>query len=145
MPELAVCLLVTTAVYVLLIPDSWHSNLTRNTGVAAFIGASNIVLARNTDAYFATMSEFNPFLHTWSLGVGPWTAINRSFSTGITSARMAIGCCDQRSIPPSAPGSAIKFAEAHHRPLAVSPNTKQETCSGSLTSNGSGDKAVIGV
>src|SRR5689334_16643980 len=69
MPALAVCMLVTTAIYVLLIPDSWLSNLTRNTGVAAFIGASNIVLARNTDAYFATTSSFNPFLHTWSLGV----------------------------------------------------------------------------
>jgi peptidoglycan/LPS O-acetylase OafA/YrhL len=69
MPALAVCLLVTVAIYVLLIPSSWLSHLTENTGISAFIGASNIVLARNSDTYFATTSAFNPFLHTWSLGV----------------------------------------------------------------------------
>jgi len=69
MPALAVCMLVTVGVYVLLIPSSWLSNLTEHTGIAAFVGASNIVLARNSDTYFATTSAFNPFLHTWSLGV----------------------------------------------------------------------------
>jgi peptidoglycan/LPS O-acetylase OafA/YrhL len=69
MPALAVCLLVTIAIYVVLIPSSWLSSLTENTGTSAFLGISNIVLALNSDTYFATTSAFNPFLHTWSLGV----------------------------------------------------------------------------
>jgi peptidoglycan/LPS O-acetylase OafA/YrhL len=68
-PALVVCLLVTITAYVVLIPASWLSSLTERTAIAAFAGLSNIVLAFNDDAYFAPVSEYNPFLHTWSLGV----------------------------------------------------------------------------
>lgn len=69
LPALGVCLLLTILVFVMLIPRSWLSDLTERTGVGAFLGLSNIVLALNRDTYFAPTSEFNPFLHTWSLGV----------------------------------------------------------------------------
>jgi peptidoglycan/LPS O-acetylase OafA/YrhL len=35
----------------------------------AFFGLSNWVLQNNTDFYFAPRAEFNPYTHTWSLGV----------------------------------------------------------------------------
>ena len=68
-PALVCCLLVTTMCYVLFIPRAWLSNTIENTGVAAFFGLSNVVLGSNTDTYFSPRSEYNPFTHTWSLGV----------------------------------------------------------------------------
>lgn len=69
MPALIVCLLVVSFVYTALVPPSWLSRSNQNTGIAAFLGLSNIVLALNKDEYFAAVGNFNPFLHTWSLGV----------------------------------------------------------------------------
>ena len=68
-PALVVCLLVTTIATILFIPSSWLSSSTSETGLAAFFGVSNIVLAFNNDEYFSPRAGFNPFVHTWSLGV----------------------------------------------------------------------------
>lgn len=69
LPALMVCLVVTSVVYVLFVPKSWLSGASSLTGLAAFFGASNIVLAFADEGYFEPKAEFNPFTHTWSLGV----------------------------------------------------------------------------
>lgn len=68
-PALIVCLLVTGYVSALFIPASWLSDVNQTTGLFAFLGLSNFVLAANGRDYFAPTTEFNPFTHTWSLGV----------------------------------------------------------------------------
>ena len=59
----------TSIVYLLLVSRSWLSGQTQDVAALAFIGASNWALATQSDAYFAPRAEFNPFTHTWSLGV----------------------------------------------------------------------------
>ncbi|MEB3360780.1 MAG: acyltransferase family protein [Synechococcaceae cyanobacterium] len=39
------------------------------TGLSALFGVANLYLLRQGSNYFATDNHFNPFLHTWSLGV----------------------------------------------------------------------------
>ncbi|AXR05999.1 acyltransferase family protein [Salinimonas sediminis] len=68
-PALLACLLVCTAIVVLFIPQAWLSQSISHTGLGAFFGVSNLVLAANTQTYFSPSVEFNPFVHTWSLGV----------------------------------------------------------------------------
>jgi peptidoglycan/LPS O-acetylase OafA/YrhL len=68
-PALVVCLLVTTLFSALFIPSAWLSDKNQMTGLAAFFGLSNILLARAGNDYFSPTSEYNPFTHTWSLGV----------------------------------------------------------------------------
>ena len=68
-PALLVCLLVTALVHSLVVPAVWLSNLAPKTANAAFFGFSNMVLAFNRDNYFSPTAVFNPFVHTWSLGV----------------------------------------------------------------------------
>ncbi|WP_018984832.1 acyltransferase family protein [Salinimonas chungwhensis] len=68
-PALLVCLFITSAIVVLFIPQAWLSQSIAETGLAAFLGWSNIALAGNSETYFSPSVEFNPFVHTWSLGV----------------------------------------------------------------------------
>lgn len=68
-PPLLVCLLLTSLASALLIPPSWLSNDIPKAGRYAFFGLSNVVLADTTNGYFSPLAEFNPFTHTWSLGV----------------------------------------------------------------------------
>lgn len=68
-PALLVCLLVTTLVTTLVVPKAWLSDANESTGLAAFFGVSNIYLALQQDAYYSPRADFNPFIHTWSLGV----------------------------------------------------------------------------
>ena len=68
-PALVVCLLVTTLISALFIPSSWLSSVNQRTGLSAFVGLSNFVLASSGRDYFAPTTEFNPYTHTWSLGV----------------------------------------------------------------------------
>ncbi|NII56395.1 acyltransferase family protein [Luteibacter sp. SG786] len=68
-PALGVCLLVTAFMSALWIPPSWLSDNVPRTGRYAFFGLGNIVLARSDNQYFSPLAEFNPFTHTWSLGV----------------------------------------------------------------------------
>ena len=68
-PALIVCLLITTLLVTLFIPSAWLSDLNARTGRAAFWGVSNFTLIHSSDNYFAPRVEFNPYTHTWSLGV----------------------------------------------------------------------------
>src|SRR5690554_3169726 len=68
-PALIVCLLVTSLFTVLFIPESWLSSTIRQVGLYAFFGLSNLALVWYQDDYFSPRAEFNPFVHTWSLGV----------------------------------------------------------------------------
>lgn len=69
LPALIVCLLITTLFTVWFIPDSWLSSTTRHVALFAFFGLSNLALVMFQDDYFSPRAEFNPFVHTWSLGV----------------------------------------------------------------------------
>ena len=69
LPALTVCLTVVAALSVLFIPQSWLSSTIARVGMWAFFGASNFALIRYHDGYFSPRAEFNPFTHTWSLGV----------------------------------------------------------------------------
>jgi peptidoglycan/LPS O-acetylase OafA/YrhL len=68
-PALLVVLAVTSTLFVLFIPKSWLSNESSMTGLAAFFGLSNVALAFSNNDYFSPKATFNPFTHTWSLGV----------------------------------------------------------------------------
>ncbi|MFA6112549.1 MAG: acyltransferase family protein [Sphingomonas sp.] len=69
MPALILMLLVTIVVQMLFVPRSWLSDSIPQVARFAFFGLSNIVLATDTDSYFGPQAGFNPFTHTWSLGV----------------------------------------------------------------------------
>lgn len=68
-PALATMLVVTTALYVLFVPRAWFNRAAETVGQAAFWGFSNWTLDRHVVDYFEPGAEFNPFTHTWSLGV----------------------------------------------------------------------------
>lgn len=68
-PALIVCLLFTAYVSALFIPSSWLSAVNQQTGLYAFLGLSNFILASTGRDYFAPTTEFNPYTHTWSLAV----------------------------------------------------------------------------
>ena len=69
MPALLAVLSVSFMLSAMFTPQFWLSELIDRTGLAAFFGLSNFVLAWNTDTYFSPTAELNPYLHTWSLGV----------------------------------------------------------------------------
>ncbi len=68
-PALLVMLLVTALFCVLFVPPGWLSGVGDKTLIYAFFGLSNVLLARNTETYFAPRAEYNAATHTWSLGV----------------------------------------------------------------------------
>lgn len=68
-PALVTMLLAATVLYVLFVPPTWFNRAATSTGQAAFWGLSNWVLDRQVVNYFEPRAEFNPFTHTWSLGV----------------------------------------------------------------------------
>lgn len=68
-PALIVSMLLTALFASMFIPSAWLSDSMDRVGRAAFIGFSNVILANQSDAYFSPRAEFNPYLHTWSLGV----------------------------------------------------------------------------
>ncbi|CAK0780560.1 exopolysaccharide production protein ExoZ [Gammaproteobacteria bacterium] len=68
-PALIVCLLVTSLATAILIPPVWLSSANQDTGLYAFFGLSNFILAKNANDYFSPIAEFNPYTQTWSLGV----------------------------------------------------------------------------
>ncbi|MFP3515566.1 acyltransferase family protein [Pseudomonas sp. SIMBA_077] len=69
LPALLVVLLISFLFCALFMPQFWLSEQINNSGLAAFFGVSNIVLASSTDTYFSPSNDLNPYLHTWSLGV----------------------------------------------------------------------------
>ncbi|CAK0758439.1 exopolysaccharide production protein ExoZ [Gammaproteobacteria bacterium] len=68
-PALIICLLATALVTALLIPAAWLSGSIQETGLYAFFGLSNFMLVKTSNDYFSPIAEFNPYTHTWSLGV----------------------------------------------------------------------------
>lgn len=68
-PALLVCLLATALASALFIPAAWLSDTSNAVGRWAFLGLSNFVLLRTDGDYFSPKVEFNPYTHTWSLGV----------------------------------------------------------------------------
>lgn len=68
-PALVSVLVFSAVLATLFIPNAWLSELSDRTATFAFFGLSNWVMQTNTDTYFAPRSEFNPYTHTWSLGV----------------------------------------------------------------------------
>lgn len=69
MPALLVMLLATMLLSNFFVPSSWLSGFSDDVGKSAFVGVSNITLALRSDSYFAPADAFDPYLHTWSLGV----------------------------------------------------------------------------
>lgn len=68
LPALLLCLTVTTVLSTLFIPSAWLSGGYFKVGFFAFFGLSNVALSQ-MDNYFSPRAEFNPYTHTWSLGV----------------------------------------------------------------------------
>lgn len=68
-PALFICLAVTSALTAIFIPHSWLSGTIEKTGLWAYFGFSNYALVLLNDGYFSPRTDFNPFVHTWSLGV----------------------------------------------------------------------------
>jgi len=68
-PALVACLMVTGVASALFIPQAWLSDTSNEVGRWAFVGLSNFVLLRTDGDYFSPKVEFNPYTHTWSLGV----------------------------------------------------------------------------
>ncbi|WAJ69470.1 acyltransferase family protein [Catenovulum adriaticum] len=68
-PALLFCLVTCCIVVVLFIPQFFVSRMINETALYAFFGVSNFSLAFNNDSYFSPSTDFNPFVHTWSLGV----------------------------------------------------------------------------
>jgi len=60
---------VSTLVVLFVPPVAWLGNSIRNTGLYSIVGLSNYALIWSSDGYFSPRAEFNPFTHTWSLGV----------------------------------------------------------------------------
>jgi peptidoglycan/LPS O-acetylase OafA/YrhL len=69
-PALVVMLGVVVVAGAFLIPPGYLSNYNLSTAIGAFTGTANLVLAVSSGGdYFGDTAGFNPFLHTWSLGV----------------------------------------------------------------------------
>jgi peptidoglycan/LPS O-acetylase OafA/YrhL len=63
------CLLVTGILSALFIPEAYLSEPNIKVGLAAVFGLSNIAQVFLSNAYFAATTDYNPYIHTWSLGV----------------------------------------------------------------------------
>ena len=69
-PALIVCVVAVSILAVLFVPPvAWLGNSIRNTALFSIVGLSNYALIWSSDGYFSPRAEFNPFTHTWSLGV----------------------------------------------------------------------------
>ena len=69
MPALVAMLLAAILATQLFVPQAWLSNSIAQVGRFALFGLSNVVLATDTETYFGPQAAYNPFTHTWSLGV----------------------------------------------------------------------------
>jgi peptidoglycan/LPS O-acetylase OafA/YrhL len=68
-PALLLVLLASALFSAMFIPRAWLSMQNDETGLAAYFGLSNFVLAWNTDTYFSPSAQLNPYTHTWTLAV----------------------------------------------------------------------------
>ena len=65
-PALVVFVLITSVIICLFIKDP---DKALKTGGTSLFGLSNLYLLKQSTDYFAESTDFNPFTHTWSLGV----------------------------------------------------------------------------
>jgi len=65
-PALLLFVLITGVSICLFDPSP---NISLNTGIASLFGVSNLYLLKISTDYFATSTDLNVFIHTWSLGV----------------------------------------------------------------------------
>lgn len=101
-PALVVVILTSFAVDSMIVPDAWLSDANAKTGLAALFGLSNVFLAFTANDYWSPRTEFNPFTHTWSLGVEEqfylifpllffgWVRGRRLVVTGLLSALVVV-------------------------------------------------------
>lgn len=70
LPALLLMVAVTSVLFSLFVSagDDQYA-MSMQTGLASLIGISNLSLLRQGNNYFDFGTQFNPFLHTWSLGV----------------------------------------------------------------------------
>jgi peptidoglycan/LPS O-acetylase OafA/YrhL len=68
-PPLLVMLIVTAGLFRAFVPPGGLGYPSYATGFYAVFGLSNFNLAKSEDDYFGKSFDFNPFIHTWSLGV----------------------------------------------------------------------------
>ncbi len=68
-PALMAVLVAGALASTFFIPPGWLSGFSDTTAKYALFGLSNWAMQRNVDTYFAPRAEFNPFTHTWSLGI----------------------------------------------------------------------------
>ena len=69
LPALLFCLVCTALLCVLFVPPAWLNEGSAKTGLFAMFGLANFELARSGNDYFSPRVDFNPYTHTWSLGV----------------------------------------------------------------------------
>ncbi len=109
-PALLVCLAVVQLLSVLLIPvvtkRSWDGDWT---AIAASLALSNLQLWHSAAGYFSAGPDFNPFTHTWSLGVeeqfyllfpfiGFFTLYSRKVQRGTASGLAALAILSAASL-----------------------------------------------
>ena len=68
-PPLLACLVCAAIAATMFIPNAWLSNTSQFTALFAFVGLGNAAMVWLADDYFSPRVEFNPYVHTWSLGV----------------------------------------------------------------------------
>ena len=68
-PALLACLLGTMLLTALFVPVAWLGIALERTASYAFFGLSNFFLASHRESYFSPTLDYNPYMHTWSLGV----------------------------------------------------------------------------
>lgn len=102
-PALLACLLLTTLATTLFVPAVWLGQALAQTGAFAFFGVSNFFLAWNRENYFSPTLDYNPYMHTWSLGVEEqfyllfpllffaWTKTGRWRAVAVSSTVVALG------------------------------------------------------
>lgn len=64
-PALLVCRASTALFTALIVPSAWLSESIARTGLFAFFGLSNLLLAKNSNDYFSPVAEFNPYTYIW--------------------------------------------------------------------------------
>jgi peptidoglycan/LPS O-acetylase OafA/YrhL len=69
LPALILCVLVVMIASVLLLPVPPFGRSSEAVGLLALLGLGNLGIWYLTGDYFSPQAAFNPFTHTWSLGV----------------------------------------------------------------------------
>jgi peptidoglycan/LPS O-acetylase OafA/YrhL len=69
LPALLFCLACTAVLCALFVPPAWLNEGSARTGLFAMFGLANFELAGSGNDYFSPRVDFNPYTHTWSLGV----------------------------------------------------------------------------